>query len=104
MTAPTTRTGARVAGYDLTEPGDADARAMLERVFGEPRAGQLWTTACRAAGIVPPCRDSADLARAAAALATVGGAATTVARSIEIRLRTHARLAARGPSTSGARA
>jgi hypothetical protein len=102
MTVPTSRPSARVPGYDLSAPTDIDARAMLQRVFGEPRATQLWDDACRLAGIRPPCHGPADLARAATALAAAGGAAVTIARSIEIRLRTHARLAARAPSSTGA--
>jgi hypothetical protein len=96
MTAPSPLRRDPVPGYDLTPPSDADARAMLLRVFGDDRSKGVWADACRAARIDAGRVDSTDkLRRVAAALAQQGGAAATIARSIEIRLRTYARLAAR---------
>ena len=84
----------RLPGYDLHEPTEDDARASLQRVFGAERGSDLWMQACRDAGLFPgQVRTTILLDRAAKALAAQGGAAAIVARSVEIRLRTYARLA-----------
>ncbi len=86
----------RIPVYDFSVPTEADAVAALHRVWGPERGERLWLDACRSAGVRPGrVTDVAQLERAAAALGAAGGATATVARSIEIRLRTHARLAAK---------
>ena len=86
----------RLPGYGLGVPTEADAFAALQRVFGPERGATLWFDACRAAGLAAgQVDDSARLERVARLLAGQGGAAATVARSIEIRLRTYALLASR---------
>lgn len=86
---------ARLPGYELREPTEDDARTSLQRVFGAERAAGIWTRACADAGLATgQVRTSALLQRAVAALATQGGPAAVVARSVEIRLRTFTRLAA----------
>lgn len=93
-----------VPGYELAAPTDSDVRAMLERVFGAPRAEALWLEACRGAQLDPARVDTLPrLQRVSAALASAGGAASTVARSLDIRIRTYTRLAARGEAAQGAR-
>lgn len=88
-------------GYDLVPPTGADARAMLHRVFGVERGDILWAEACRAARVdAGRVEDTAQLQRVSAALASRGGAASTIARSIDIRLRTYARLAARSGASA----
>lgn len=95
----------RVPGYDLAAPTESDALASLQRVFGSARGTQLWTDACRLAGLAPGnLRTTADLERATQTLGSQGGAAATVARSIGIRIRTHTQLMARSAAAnSGAR-
>lgn len=86
----------RLPGYDLHEPTEDDARMSLARVFGAERGAELWAQACREAGLFPGhVRTTILLDRTVKALAAQGGAAATVARSVEIRLRTYARLAAK---------
>ncbi|HET7230407.1 MAG TPA: hypothetical protein VFJ16_10425 [Longimicrobium sp.] len=86
---------ARLPGYDLREPTEDDARASLQRVFGADRGAELWMRACRDAGLFPgQVRTTTLLERAVKALSAQGGPASMVARSVEIRLRTYARLAA----------
>jgi hypothetical protein len=83
-------------GYKLTPPSEADANAALQRVFGAERGTERWTLACRTAGIAAGRVDTAEqLGRVVEALARQGGSTSVVARSLEIRLRTYARLAAR---------
>ncbi|HEX8360750.1 MAG TPA: hypothetical protein VF613_11600 [Longimicrobium sp.] len=97
-----TSTPAAIPGYKLQPPGEADACAALQRVFGAERGSERWSLACRAAGLRRGRVSTADeLGRAVEALAEQGGATAVVARSLEIRLRTYARLAAR--TTGGAR-
>ena len=85
----------RLPGYELREPTEDDARAALQRVFGVERGAEFWAQACRDAGLFPgQVRTCILLDRAAKALSAQGGAAAMVARSVEIRLRTYARLAA----------
>jgi len=85
----------RLPGYDLREPTEDDARMALQRVFGADRGTEHWTQACREAGLLPgQVRTTPMLERAVKALSAQGGAAAMVARSVEIRLRTYARLAA----------
>lgn len=94
----------RLPGYDLREPTEADARESLRRVFGAERAPAVWAEACRTAGIpVDHVRNAVLLERAARGLAAQGGPAAVVARSIEIRLRTYARLAANAAAAGGTR-
>lgn len=85
----------RLAGYELREPMEEDALMSLQRVFGADRGTLLWAQACREAGLFPgQVRTTTLLERAVKALSAQGGAAGVVARSVEIRLRTFARLAA----------
>ena len=100
----------RIPVYNFSVPTEADAVAALQRVWGRERGDRSWAEACRVAGVRPGrVSDVAALERATKALAAEGGATATVARSIEIRLRTHARLAAKAataavsPSRPGAR-
>ena len=83
-----------IPGYGLAEPGEGDARAALGRVFGAGRGEEHWDAACRAAGLVCGHVSARPQFEAAVqALAGQGGAASTVARSLQIRLRTYDRLA-----------
>lgn len=101
MTPPPPGPG-RIPGYDLNPPSEADAIAALHRVFGPERGAEHWAEACRAAGLAPGRVGSgAPLGRAAAALAAQGGPCAALARSIEIRIRTHARLANLAAATQG---
>jgi hypothetical protein len=85
----------RLPGYSLREPTEDDARMSLQRVFGANRGAERWAQACREAGLFPGrVRTTLMLERAVKALSAQGGAASMVARSVEIRLRTYARLAA----------
>lgn len=93
---------ARLPGYDLQEPREADARAALERVFGPDRADERWQQACREAGLLAGhVATTPQLQRAVAALAGQGGTTAVVARSMEIRMRTFARLSAGAAATAG---
>ncbi len=86
----------RVPGYGLAAPRESDAVAALERVFGAQRGRALWTEACALAGLrTGETVTTALLERAIESLASQGGAAATVARSISIRLRTFHQLSAR---------
>ncbi len=86
----------RIPGYNFSQPTEADALGALQRVWDLDRGALIWSQACRAAGLVEGRVNTvAALERAIAALSQQGGATATVARSLEIRLRTHARLAAR---------
>jgi hypothetical protein len=85
----------RLPGYELREPTEDDACASLQRVFGAERGAERWARACREAGLVPgQVRTSPMLERAVKALSAQDGAAAMIARSVEIRMRTYARLAA----------
>jgi hypothetical protein len=69
-------------------PGYNDYRA--------PTEAERWSEACRAAGLsVGRVSGAEPLTRAVQALSAQGGPSTAVARSIEIRMRTHTRLAAK---------
>jgi hypothetical protein len=82
-----------IPGYELRVPTEADARAALHRVFGAAKGDRHWEEACGAASLEPGrVSPGAELERAAEALGRQGGAAAMVARSIEIRMRTYARL------------
>lgn len=96
----------RVPGYALGAPTEADALASLHRVFGSERGQSVWSDACDLAGIAPGAvNTTTDLERVARSLASQGGAAATIARSITIRLRTYNQLAARAAAAkTGARA
>ena len=90
-------------GYNLAAPTEADAIGALERVFGVERGRTLWSDACAMAGLgVGKASTGAALERAVQSLASQGGAAATVARSMSIRMRTYAQLAARNASASAA--
>ena len=93
---------APIPGYNLTPPAEADAVAALQRVYGEAKGADHWAAACRAAKILPGWVRSRDaLNGVLLALAEQGGPQAVVARSMEIRLRTYDRLAAR--AAGGAR-
>ena len=92
---------ARIPGYNLGMPAEPDATAALARVFGAEQGEARWKEACRAAGVfVGRVRGQDQLERAVKALGAQGGASASVARSIEIRMRTYARLAARASTTN----
>ncbi|MET0396241.1 MAG: hypothetical protein ABW277_05425 [Longimicrobiaceae bacterium] len=94
----------RLPGYDLQEPSEADAVAALERVFGPERAADRWSRACRDAGVLAGhLATGAQLGRAVAALAEQGGTTAVVARSMEIRMRTFARLSAGAAAVAAGR-
>jgi len=99
-------TAPRIAGYELGAPTEADALASLHRVFGSERGQSVWSDACDLAGIpAGAVKTTSDLERVARSLASQGGAAATVSRSITIRLRTYDQLAARAAAArTGARA
>jgi hypothetical protein len=102
MLSPPPHAAGIPAYNDFRAPTEADARAALQRVFGAERGAERWSAACRAAGVAEGRVNGADaLTRAVQALATLGGPAAAVARSIEIRMRTHTRLAARSLAFSG---
>jgi hypothetical protein len=89
---------ARLPGYDLREPTEADARTSLQRVFGPERGEERWASACQTAGLAVGAVQGRDqLQRATQALSAQGGPAAAVARSVEIRMRTYARLSANTP-------
>ena len=89
-------------GYKLQQPTESDAVAALHRVFGAERSAERWGTACRAAGLVPGRVFGApQLEKVVSALSSQGGATATVARSIEIRMRTYARLASQSTLMAG---
>ncbi|HEX2208798.1 MAG TPA: hypothetical protein VHG93_14055 [Longimicrobium sp.] len=93
---------ARLPGYDLREPEEADARASLQRVFGPARGEERWSQACRDAGLaVGGVRTRVQLIQAVQALAAQGGPSAAVARSVEIRLRTWARLSGNAAAPAG---
>ena len=93
----------RLPGYDVSLPTEADALAALHRVWGAERGSQAWLQACRGAGLQPGRVNTlARLESVNAALASRGGANATVARSIEIRIRTYTRLATRAAATGAA--
>lgn len=104
MTSPTSRP-ARISAYDYAAPTESDALSALQRVFGPVRGTDTWSAACRAAGLAPGGISSgASFERAVQSLAQQPGAAATVARALEIRLRTYQRLAARAAADpTGAR-
>jgi hypothetical protein len=90
---------ARLAGFELAAPTEADAIASLERVFGRERGRSIWSDACRSAGVQEgQVLYGRAMERVAEALAVLGGAAAAVARSLTIRMRNHAQLAARTPA------
>ncbi len=92
----------RLPGYDLREPTEDDARESLRRVFGAERGAERWEGACREAGLtVGRVVGTSLLQRAVQALSAQGGPAAAVARSVEIRIRTYARLAANAAAPSG---
>lgn len=93
-----------IPAYGYAAPTEADVCASLARVFGAERATAEWASACRAAGLEPGRLTTASqLERAAASLARQGAAQATVARALEIRMRTYDRLAARASVTAGGR-
>ena len=93
----------RLPGYNLAPPTEADALGALERVFGTERGRARWSDACAMAGLgVGKASTGAALERAVQSLASQGGAAATVARSMSIRMRTYAQLAARSTAAAPA--
>jgi len=87
-----------IATHNFAAPTAADSLAALTRVVGAERADALWTEACHGAGLAH-AGDPIELDALHASteqLQANGGAVATVARAIQIRLRTYARLAARG--------
>ena len=87
----------KIPGYDLSLPTEQDAVAALHRVFSAERAQTAWAAACRSALVtVGSVTSPVALERVAECLAKLGAAESAVARSITIRLRTYARLSARG--------
>ena len=92
-----------IPGYQLTAPTEADVCFALHRVFGKERAEQRWAEACAATGMAVGSVSSARLDAPVRALATQGGATAAIARSIEIRMRTYARLAAKPALAAGVR-
>ena len=105
MTFPSDQRPPAVPGYELSPPTGADARAMVLRVYGAERGEALWGVTCRHAGLSPDgVHDALGLQRVIIALAAQGKAASTIARSLDIRLRTYARLAARRGANDGASA
>ncbi|MBB4634598.1 hypothetical protein [Longimicrobium terrae] len=92
-----------IPGYQLAAPTEADVRFALHRVFGKERAEQRWAEACATARVLVGSVDSARLAETVQALAAQGGATAAIARSIEIRMRTYARLAANSALAAGVR-
>ncbi len=102
MSTHPSATATVIPGYNLEEPTERDALAALQRVFGAAKAETHWAAACADAalrhGRVKP---GAELAKAADALKTQGGAAAVVARSIEIRMHTYYRFIERDRSLTG---
>ena len=95
MTASPSPVG-KLPGYALDAPREADAVAALERVFGAQRGRAMWAESCGRAGVhVDEALSPELLERVLESLTARGGAAATVARSITIRMRTYAQLAAR---------
>lgn len=96
---------AKVPGYGLAPPTEADVLAALERVFGGERGRSIWSDACLRAGLTEgQIQFGPPMESAAQSLASAGGAAAAVARSIAIRMRTYTQLAARSASAAtGAR-
>lgn len=92
---------ARIEDYGYSAPSEGEVVASLTRVFGPDRGADIWARACGIAFLsVGQVRTLLQLERCANALAVEGGAAATVARSVEIRLRTYNRLAARHAAAS----
>lgn len=93
-----------IPAYDYSAPTEAAVTASLARVFGAERATAEWASACRAAGLEPGrLASSTQLERAVASLSRQGAAQATVARAVEIRMRTYDRLAARASVNAGGR-
>lgn len=94
--------GGRISAYRYAAPTEAEVVASLARVFGTERGAMEWAKACRRAGATVGAVSTAQLVeRCAQALASEGGALATVARSVEIRMRTYNRLAASAAATPG---
>ena len=102
MTAPPQRTTSiRIPGYELSAPTEQDVVAALHRVWGPDRGSRMWAEACRAAGVSTGQVDTLDrLTRVNGFLAAQGGATATLARSVEIRIRTWNRLQQRTSATA----
>jgi hypothetical protein len=85
-----------IPGYNLTPPGESDAVAAVQRVYGAEKGAEVWKSACQEARVLPGwVRGRDTLERVLQALAAQGGPQGVIARSMEIRLRTYDRLAAR---------
>lgn len=85
----------RIPGYDFAAPTESDAVASLTRVFGAERASGFWQRACVSARVRPGVVTFEEMGRVAEALAAENAACAAVGRSLQIRLRTHTRLAAK---------
>jgi hypothetical protein len=102
MLSPPQSTTVPIPGYNLSPPSEADAVAALQRVYGSEKGAEHWKAACQAAKILPGwVRGRDTLGRVLQSLATQGGPQAVVARSMEIRMRTYDRLAARGATPGG---
>lgn len=94
--------GGKIAAYGYGAPTEAEVVASLARVFGPQRGAEAWAKACRTAGVaVGAVNTTQEVERCARALATEGGAYATVARSVDIRMRTYTRLAATAAAPVG---
>ena len=89
----------RIPGYEFTSPTEADAVAALIRVFGAEQGTEAWRRACRTARVPEGLVRAEDMPRLAEILIGQPGALSAVGRSLQIRLRTHARLAERAART-----
>jgi hypothetical protein len=87
-----------IASHGYAAPTAADSLAALTRVVGPERAEVLWSEACRGAGLAHAGDPLSleELQATSEQLRAHGGAIATVAYAMQIRLRTYARLAARG--------
>ena len=93
-----------IPAYDYSAPTEAAVTASLARVFGAERATAEWASACHACGLAPgQLATASQLERVVASLARQGAAQATIARAVEIRMRTYDRLAARASVNAGGR-
>jgi hypothetical protein len=101
MLSPPQASAPAIPGYNLTPPGEADAVAAVQRVYGDEKGVEIWKSACQGAKILPGwVRGRDQLERVLQCLAAQGGPQGVIARSMEIRLRTYDRLAARAGGQS----
>jgi hypothetical protein len=101
MLSPPQTSAPPIPGYNLSPPGESDALAAVQRVYGEEKGTEHWKAACLAAKVLPGfVRSRETLERVLVALGGQGGPQGVIARSMEIRLRTYDRLAARAGGQS----